>query len=231
MSSNFYRNEYYVHNSSKLFNKYFFFYNNVTLFDIIMYDPCGVDFLKKNSNAKIVRYYNYTSDTYVNFLGNDFYNLNLYGDFNWLFRECYEFFDLGKVSVKSDCRNLLTNYSNRSLFLLKKTPLSGFKDFKNHFSLVKPFNKNSVILNLVKIWIYTILTFCMLFLFLVASNVNSVVLFFIYSELFWMFTYTMTLFFSFYTNDPFFILLGFTVFYIAAFEAIVVGLILCNHIK
>lgn len=82
MSSSFQKNEYYVYNSSRFFNKYFFFYNNNTLLDIVMYDPCGVNFLKNNKNAKIVRYYNYSSDVYLNFLGNDFYSLNLYNNFN-----------------------------------------------------------------------------------------------------------------------------------------------------
>lgn len=80
-------------------------------------------------------------------------------------------------------------------------------------------------------WIYLFSSVSLFVLVLVIMNFSSLILFFIYSELFWIFNYILTLFFSMLTNDPNYIVFGFFIFFLASVELVMVSIILAMRVR
>jgi|JI61114C2RNA_FD_contig_123_44271_length_3778_multi_10_in_2_out_2_1 hypothetical protein len=147
-SSNFQKNEYYVY-SDNLNNlvKYNYFINYSSMLDIVSYDCSGIKYLFSMGNFSYIRLYVHNTDTYLNIFIKNFYNINLYNNFNWHLRECLEFFEFkNNLPYYFDNRNLLTNYSNRDFYLNKNVSVSGLSDYKNKSNKFKVLKKKQVIL-------------------------------------------------------------------------------------
>lgn len=84
---------------------------------------------------------------------------------------------------------------------------------------------------MIKIWIYIFTIVSVFMLALTIMSHSSLILFFIYSELFWMSVFILTLFFAMASNDPVYIVMGFLVFLLAAIELVLISIILASRLK